>query len=1019
MVRGLRSGGMVGQGSDGEPPVSFEDGGPTDKRPALGSPGDERKKGKRPRAEVKTEKAAPSFGFKASTVQMSHIDSESANDLESENDLMIVDGFESDESDHGGAAAAGGAGAAAAMAVEAAGPAEMCEDDDNVDGEIWVTKDTGGDNQWNVALTIYPHVREHCKNKPFGTKEFCDNCYCYVCDAPASGCSSWDTHYKATSSTLTWQRARIAKKAGVASSANGGAAALAAAAAVYGGHPYGHLYGRRARRQPIEDQAPYNCRELLSRLKQVYPDEIDAPPGLEVEELRPYQRQSLAFMLHNEKVVDGSDLIGVVQAPKRASVIEPALQLTEGDLKIRGGWLTDEVGMGKTMCCIGLVLANPCKDASTAADCAEMEIYQNAQAQCEGVVQKANKSIAEAETLLEEYKDEDADVAKGHIFAITESTTDMEGNTTRQHPLMTEAHKKCNRDAKSFLQKSNHYLNQQYTIDRRQSGWKETPAERVSRSENCMKYEQCAKRRDAFVLALQAAQRFFGLDMVVQLRRVLYRTSNAAAKAATTDGITATIQANKTVIKDAESVLRDVKRPVRHLKLKATLVVVPPTLIGQWKDEFNKFAPSLKVFALHGSSRQGQVGYGAAPEDADVVIVSSHSKNHMATSTGQMIDTWHGDVRFQFHRIIQDECHIGTHTPRYSPLRWGLTGTPVSTSIFDLKRMSQTLGHWTSGLSIRDQISRRGAASSTAFTAETFQTFVESLKRLVMLHTKDMVIAGSNALTLPKLDCATVFVELSKTERKLYDMAKKHCVSKIQARVSWQGTGVDMFGFDMLANDAKQCLAGSFKHFESMRGKMQQVNNYAEFEVGHEKRRSHRALISKATKAIPSKLKALLDDLLALGEVEPAFQAVVFTRSTETHARLVRLLSDHDIMSYQLASSVSMKTRHDSIRNFQKPDGISKVMVATIRTGNVGITLTAATRVYLLEPCMDPAEEIQCAGRIHRLGQTKEVFVKRFCYQDTIESAVVKLHTKIDDGSITVANNRLRNDALEFMMEHM
>jgi hypothetical protein len=85
---------------------------------------------------------------------------------------MIVDGFESDESDHGGAAAAGGAGAAAAMAVETAGPAEMCEDDDNVDGEIWVTKDTGGDNQWNVALTIYPHVREHCKNKPLVPRPF-------------------------------------------------------------------------------------------------------------------------------------------------------------------------------------------------------------------------------------------------------------------------------------------------------------------------------------------------------------------------------------------------------------------------------------------------------------------------------------------------------------------------------------------------------------------------------------------------------------------------------------------------------------------------------------------------------------------------------------------------------------------------------------------------------------------------------------------------------------------------------
>jgi hypothetical protein len=45
-------------------------------------------------------------------------------------------------------------------------------------------------------------------------------------------------------------------------------------------------------------------------------------------------------------------------------------------------------------------------------------------------------------------------------------TTDMEGNTTRQHPRMTEAHKKCNRDAKSFLQKSNHYLNDQYVRPR-------------------------------------------------------------------------------------------------------------------------------------------------------------------------------------------------------------------------------------------------------------------------------------------------------------------------------------------------------------------------------------------------------------------------------------------------------------------------------------------------------------------------------------------------------------------------
>ena len=47
----------------------------------------------------------------------------------------------------------------------------------------------------------------------------------------------------------------------------------------------------------------------------------------------------------------------------------------------------------------------------------------------------------------------------------------------------------------------------------------------------------------------------------------------------------------------------------------------------------------------------------------------------------------------------------------------------------------------------------------------------------------------------------------------------------------------------------------------------------------------------------------------------------------------------------------------------------------TYRTAAVGITLTAANRVYLFEPSLDPAQEVQAAGRIHRLGQTKEVNV--------------------------------------------
>ena len=52
-----------------------------------------------------------------------------------------------------------------------------------------------------------------------------------------------------------------------------------------------------------------------------------------------------------------------------------------------------------------------------------------------------------------------------------------------------------------------------------------------------------------------------------------------------------------------------------------------------------------------------------------------------------------------------------------------------------------------------------------------------------------------------------------------------------------------------------------------------------------------------------------------------------------------------------------------------------------VPAGNCGITLTAASRVYLMEPCVDPAVEAQAAGRIHRLGQDKHVLCKRLCYR--------------------------------------
>ena len=86
--------------------------------------------------------------------------------------------------------------------------------------------------------------------------------------------------------------------------------------------------------------------------------------------------------------------------------------------------------------------------------------------------------------------------------------------------------------------------------------------------------------------------------------------------------------------------------------------------------------------------------------------------------------------------------------------------------------------------------------------------------------------------------------------------------------------------------------------------------------------------------------------------------------------------------------------------------GLSReqVLVVTLRVGAVGMTLTSANRVYLFEPAFNPAAEVQAAGRIHRLGQTKDVLVTRFVYRDSIEENIVRLHEAINAGTVKLSD---------------
>jgi len=170
-----------------------------------------------------------------------------------------------------------------------------------------------------------------------------------------------------------------------------------------------------------------------------------------------------------------------------------------------------------------------------------------------------------------------------------------------------------------------------------------------------------------------------------------------------------------------------------------------------------------------------------------------------------------------------------------------------------------------------------------------------------------------------------------------------------------------------------------------------------------------------------AKLVALRADLVALRSKEPNMHVVVYTQFVMSCRAIEMAVRQDGFAALRFDGQTSAVERDRLIREFQaglKPGAQPRptVMVITMRSGNVGLTLTAASRVYLLEPSMDPAAELQAAGRIHRLGQTSAVHVKKFYYKDTIEERIIVLQKKVAKAEVSLADGYVSKEAVAVLL---
>jgi SNF2 family DNA or RNA helicase len=405
-------------------------------------------------------------------------------------------------------------------------------------------------------------------------------------------------------------------------------------------------------------------------------------------------------------------------------------------------------------------------------------------------------------------------------------------------------------------------------------------------------------------------------------------------------------------------------RVATTLRLKTTLVLTNVSLVGQWEDEIKKFAPGLVVARFYGSDKLSPKKL-ADWRDVDVLVSTFTTKFKAPNVFGDLlVDS------LRFHRIVVDEIHLTFQSADFRQLKadrkWAVTGTPMTTAVDHLSRSASFLG-------VHGQIGDQMHAYRRAFETpgadraparkkqDAFDGLVAALKLRMIRHTKAMRLGGAVALALPDELAATVALDFSDRERAAY---KEDYDLGVHRRTRIKGGGATKFTVEMtLAKSRHACQR------------------------------------SKAKRA------ALLADLEARRGRARGCRAVIFTEYKDVHAELVTDLrrTFPSFRVFEFSGGTDANVRHRSIREFQADEGpADRIFVITMRAGSVGITLTAADVVYLLGPCVDPADEVQAAGRIHRLGQSSDVLIKKFVVNGTVEASICELHDKIKAGALAL-----------------
>lgn len=388
-----------------------------------------------------------------------------------------------------------------------------------------------------------------------------------------------------------------------------------------------------------------------------------------------------------------------------------------------------------------------------------------------------------------------------------------------------------------------------------------------------------------------------------------------------------------------------------------SLVVMPKSLVYNWESEIKKFSPKLKVGIYYGNFR-----------NRDII-----KKNSVILTTyGTIRNDIETIKEYFFDAVILDESqnikNVNAQTTKAIMLlntrhRIALSGTPIENNLSELYSLFRFLNP-----SMFGTLEEFNNYYAIPIQRENDREAIEELKKkvypFILRRIKKEVLKD-----LPDKIEKTMYIEMNPEQKKLYDERRNYYYKMVHSQIKENGIGKTQFFILQALNELRQ------------------ITSCPE---------------AKSVGVTSSKREVLINNIVEA--VENGHKVLVFTNYINSINNICEDLKKYDIK--YLSMSGSTKDRQLLVDKFQK-DNKYKVFVMTLKTGGVGLNLTAADTIFIYDPWWNKTVENQAIDRAYRLGQDRTVFSYKLILKDTIEEKILQLQ----ESKIKLLDNLISEDS--------